>query len=367
MKLISLCLLSSMLWVSCSAAETLAQHLDKATPTLAPIIDWNEGVTGFRAGKFKHGAILYIGRRTNTFIRKVQAGKINTKGQTIIVLSAEKEVLNPFTNKMVYGLDVIRLYAGLISSNPAGSLFFLDANMVPRAMHNVHHLMHRNKPERINLLIDYATHTMDGQLVSNKMSLDEFGSIVGGEKARHILMEMVLEMKGGELSDPRLLVMKHFSKQIKKDACVLAFNDKKEQIDPAQTEGRFFIVTADPNGPAFMALMIDMAVKLRTTSATGQIVQAPMTVIGPADADYNTLELMGIKFERANATIKNIKKGPCPRIIMSGNTGKGGTIVEVYGYVQGDILGTLVGLQVPDRSPLAPDLPIGELDWDPNP
>ncbi len=320
-----------------------------------PIMEWNEAIAWYRdvhqAEARQSGAALYIGRRSHRFVRMVEHGMIDTAGLPLIVLSADIDALNPMTDQTVLGRDIIRQFSTLSQTNPAGSVFLLDELGIVRPLLTMHHAVHRNQPDRLNLMFAYAASGM-----TDAMSLEEFARLRGEGP---LIMQMAQEIRTGHLTEASLLVLHYFAQEIDPDTAIVGTAPDGSAVPTGTTVGRIFLLTDDPAAPAFLAQARDIWEKL-TIGGDGMVTRPPLTVVGPPGSSYELLALQGIAHETVSAPVRRLRDGPLPRMILSG--GEGGVVVEVRGFVPGDILGSLLGVHVPDRTPLHPDMPLGETD-----
>lgn len=313
------------------------------------LVSWDKALQVMRGAEEPPFTIIYVGHPSTRIMRSIAAGQVDLPGIQLANIRASEMVMNPFTNKQITGAEFIRFYAGIVQDYAAGTFFFLDKRgiLIPNMI--LPHGLHRDRPEVLEL---YAAYAVSG-MYDKKMSLIEFG-IADGRK--EVTNQVALEIKGREHA-----TFDRMMKQYKaEDPFLIASRPNGQTVNP-KTDAAIYVLTKDPQGPIFHAVMIELWKKLTIVAENGPQ-YPPLMVIGPAGVSYPTLDAMGIRYAVATATEEQLAALPTPGVMFPGTPER--PAYAIYGFVPGEVIGNALDVMIQDHTQYNPDIPIGALDWE---
>lgn len=319
----------------------------------ADILTWDQGVAAMRSGGHP-GYVVLIGRAGSLVARGVASGAIDTAGMPFIVLSANADVLNPYTERRVPGTRMILNLTGPTNDLTGGTLLFFDRDGILLPNFTAIQNFHRNRGEVVTLYCK-----MVASPLRDKLSIAEFAKLEG----LPIGNTLVMEVESGKHKDFSWLFREHaldtpFVKGLRADG---------QPVDPL-TDTAIHIITADPNGEVFVAQVREIWEKLSIPKGKNEFHRPPIQVFGPVNASYPALDALGIQYTRASLTKGQLATLATPIIVLPGGPEKKATILN--GFLPGQVIGQYIlpketaGL-ISNHTLLHPDIAIGEHDVEP--
>ncbi|MDA3961214.1 MAG: hypothetical protein PF961_10525 [Planctomycetota bacterium] len=313
------------------------------------VLSWDDGIASMRAQEHP-GYAIFIGRRHARLIELLKSSEIQTGNVPIVHLSAASEVLNPYTERRVPGTTMISLLTGPVGDLTGGSLIFFDAEgaLVPSL--TLIQNFHRNRPAVIELYCRMLVSPL-----RDKLSLAEFARFEG----LPIGLELVAEVQAGAHRD-----FSHIFREVDAADVLPRAVLGDGGVHDLRGDLALTVVTRDPNGEVFIALMREIHVKLAVNSGA-TVQRPPLIVAGPAQATYPALDALGITYEAATLTKEQLRAFPSPAIVIPQAGERPVTLVS--GFVPGQVLAEYllpkeVRALLNDYRVLAPDIPVGDTD-----
>ena len=291
-----------------------------------------------RAGGHAGYAVL-IGRQQSTLAQGVRSGAIDIAGLPFIVLSANSQVRNPYTERTVPGARMIFNLTGPTNDLTGGTLLFFDRDGILLPAFTAIANFHRYRPEVVSLYCK-----MVASPLRDRISIADFARMEG----LAIGATLVMEVGAGRHKDFTWLFREHALSE----PFVTALRVDGTPVDPL-TAPAITILTAEPAGEVFIAQARELWEKLSIAKGGNEYHRPPLLILGPVGATYPALDALGIRYDRAALTTSQLSALATPITVLPGGPEKPATIVQ--GFVPGQVIGTYV---LPKESPASsPTMP----------
>jgi hypothetical protein len=334
-----------------------------AAPALLPAEDsdawelahsWDGTLARIKEGKPKAYA-LFIGRQKSLLWTRIRAGQVKLGDTWVFRLSANDQVTNPYTGRTVLGSQMIQNMTGPLNDLTGGSLLFFDADFILLPRFTLIQNFHRSRPEVVSFYCQMVTEPL-----RDRLTMAEYARY----QNQPIGLELAMEAAAGKHKD-----FSHLYREIGRDEILFRGVDAKGTVIDPRVNGGIHIVTRDPNGEVFLALMREYWEKLAVGSGSEKQ-RPPLVVFGPATASYPGLDAMNIRYTAVSLTEDQLNGYASPRTILpeqAGSDSKRRGAIEISGFVPGQVIGEFVlGKQASgllnDFRMLHPDIPFGDVD-----